>query len=44
MIFGIDTASVAGNKNPDWTRAKAQGPIGFALIRATYGITPCCWP
>jgi len=40
MIFGIDSASVAGNKNPDWARAKATGPIGFALVRATYGATP----
>jgi hypothetical protein len=30
MIFGIDTASVAGNKNPDWVKAKATGSIAFA--------------
>ena len=40
MIFGVDTASVAGNRNPDWTKAKALGPIGFALIRATFGTAP----
>ena len=40
MIFGIDTASVAGNKSPDWTRAKALGPIGFALVRSNYGTAP----
>jgi lysozyme len=40
MIFGIDTASVAGNKNPDWTKAKATGPINFAIIRSNYGTTP----
>jgi len=39
MIFGIDTASVAGNKNPDWVKAKAIGPIGFAIIRSNFGIT-----
>ena len=37
MIFGIDTASVAGNKNPDWVKAKAAGPIAFAIIRSNYG-------
>src|SRR5215831_7376807 len=37
MIFGIDTASVADNKNPDWTKAKATGPIAFALIRSNFG-------
>jgi GH25 family lysozyme M1 (1,4-beta-N-acetylmuramidase) len=40
MIFGIDTASVAGNKNPNWTKAKAEGPISFAIIRACYGTKP----
>jgi lysozyme len=40
VIFGIDTASVAGNKNPDWTRAKALGPISFALVRSNFGSTP----
>src|ERR1044071_624645 len=39
MIFGIDTASVAGNKNPDWLKAKAVGPISFAIIRASFGTT-----
>lgn len=39
MIFGIDTASVAGNKNPGWAQAKAQGPISFAIIRSNYGTT-----
>lgn len=36
MIIGIDTASVAGNKTIDWTKAKSSG-IGFAIIRAAYG-------
>jgi GH25 family lysozyme M1 (1,4-beta-N-acetylmuramidase) len=40
MIFGIDTASVAGNKNPNWAQAKAQGPLSFALLRASFGTTP----
>jgi lysozyme len=37
MIFGLDTASVAGNKNPDWVKVKAGGPISFAIIRSNYG-------
>jgi GH25 family lysozyme M1 (1,4-beta-N-acetylmuramidase) len=37
MIFGIDTASVAGNTNVSWTRAKAEGPISFAILRAAWG-------
>jgi len=40
LIFGIDSASVAGNSNPDWTKAKATGPISFALVRSNYGTTP----
>jgi GH25 family lysozyme M1 (1,4-beta-N-acetylmuramidase) len=40
MIFGIDTASVAKNTNVSWTTAKAQGPIGFALLRAAWGTSP----
>ena len=40
MIFGVDTASVAGNRNPDWTKAKALGPIGFACVRSNYGTAP----
>ena len=39
MIFGVDTASVAGNRNPDWVKAKAIGPIGFAIIRSNFGTT-----
>jgi GH25 family lysozyme M1 (1,4-beta-N-acetylmuramidase) len=37
IIFGLDTASVAGNKNPNWVQAKAEGPISFAIIRSNYG-------
>jgi lysozyme len=40
MILGIDTASVAGNENPDWSRAKTEGPLGFALIRCNFGQRP----
>jgi len=36
MALGIDTASVAGNKVIDWTKAKANG-IGYAIHRAAYG-------
>jgi GH25 family lysozyme M1 (1,4-beta-N-acetylmuramidase) len=38
--FGIDTASVAGNKNPDWMRAKAEVPVDFAIIRSNWGTAP----
>ena len=37
MILGLDTASVAGNQDADWGRAKAEGPIGFAIIRSNFG-------
>jgi len=36
MILGLDTASVAGNKNIDWTAAKAAG-ASFVLLRSNYG-------
>jgi lysozyme len=39
MLFGVDTASVAGNKNVSWTRAKAEGPISFAFVRSNWGTT-----
>lgn len=47
--LGIDTASVAGNKNPDWMRAKAEVPLDFAIIRANWGtaadsVFPRDWP
>lgn len=38
MILGLDTASVAGNKNPDWQKARAAG-FSFAIIRANWGTT-----
>src|SRR5882724_8173692 len=37
MIFGLDCADVDGNKAPSWTTAKAQGPISFAIVRASWG-------
>ncbi len=37
MIFGIDSASVAGNKNIDWAKAKAEGPANFVILRSNYG-------
>jgi GH25 family lysozyme M1 (1,4-beta-N-acetylmuramidase) len=40
MILGIDTASVAGPKNVDWTATKAHGPISFAILRAAWGVSP----
>jgi lysozyme len=39
LFLGLDTASVAGNKNPDWARAKSHGKISFAIIRARWGVT-----
>jgi len=35
MLFGIDVASVDDNHDVNWAVAKAQGPISFAIIRAT---------
>lgn len=40
MFFGIDYGSVDGNQNPDWARAKNEGPISFAIIRANWGSYP----
>jgi GH25 family lysozyme M1 (1,4-beta-N-acetylmuramidase) len=38
IYFGLDTASVAGNKDPDWRQAKSEVPIDFAIIRSNYGV------
>jgi len=38
IIFGLDTASAGGRKNPNWVRAKAEGAISFAIIRANWGV------
>ena len=38
VIFGIDTASIAGNKNPNWAQAKAEVPLDFAIIRSNWGV------
>jgi lysozyme len=37
MLFGIDSASVADNKNPGWAQAKASGPASFVFLRSNYG-------
>jgi hypothetical protein len=34
LIFGIDPASVAGNTNVSWTKAEAEEPKRFAILRA----------
>src|SRR3989442_1626225 len=39
VVFGLDTASVAGNKNPNWAQAKAEVPIAFAIIRSNWGVS-----
>jgi GH25 family lysozyme M1 (1,4-beta-N-acetylmuramidase) len=36
MFIGLDTASVAGNKTADWSKAKASG-ISYGIVRAAYG-------
>ncbi len=38
VIYGLDTASAGGPRNPNWVRAKAEGAISFAIIRANEGI------
>ena len=38
VIFGLDTASVAGNKNPNWVQAKDEASISFAIIRSNWGV------
>ena len=40
LLLGLDTASVAGNKNPNWAKAKSHGKIRFAIIRGAWGATP----
>ncbi|MGA9914331.1 MAG: GH25 family lysozyme, partial [Paraburkholderia sp.] len=37
LILGLDTASVDENGDADWAKAKAEGPISFAIIRAHTG-------
>jgi len=39
-FLGIDSASVAGNTNADWARARDEGGISFGVVRAAYGTTP----
>jgi len=40
MLFGLDCADVESGKKTNWAAAKAQGPISFAILRASYGTTP----
>jgi GH25 family lysozyme M1 (1,4-beta-N-acetylmuramidase) len=37
LILGLDTASVGGNKNPDWVKARTDGGLSFAIIRSNWG-------
>lgn len=37
MKLGIDIASVDGNGDPDWEKAKSEGHLSFVIIRAAYG-------
>jgi len=38
IILGLDTASVADNRNPNWTQAKTDASISFAIIRSNWGV------
>jgi V8-like Glu-specific endopeptidase/GH25 family lysozyme M1 (1,4-beta-N-acetylmuramidase) len=40
VILGLDTASIAENKNPNWAKAKSEAQIRFAIIRSNY----CTYP
>jgi GH25 family lysozyme M1 (1,4-beta-N-acetylmuramidase) len=49
LVLGLDTYEGDGNKNRDWVRARTEGPISFAIIRATWGVWadtafPIEWP
>lgn len=37
LTLGLDTYIGDGNKNRDWVRARAEGPINFAMFRSNYG-------
>ncbi len=36
-FLGVDFGDVDENHNPDWTKAKTEGPLSFAIIRAHTG-------
>ncbi len=38
VILGLDTASIAGNRNPNWMQAKTESSIHFAIIRSNWGV------
>lgn len=38
LSLGIDTASVAGNKNVSWIDARTRVPVDFAIIRSNWGV------
>ena len=40
VILGLDTASVAQNRNPNWVKAKMAAKIEFAIIRSNWGTYP----
>jgi len=40
VVLGLDTFGLDGNKNRDWVRARTEGPISFAIFRATWGVSP----
>jgi GH25 family lysozyme M1 (1,4-beta-N-acetylmuramidase) len=40
MLFGLDCADVESGKKTNWAAAKAQGPISFAILRASFGTAP----
>jgi GH25 family lysozyme M1 (1,4-beta-N-acetylmuramidase) len=40
LILGLDAADADENHHADWAKAKAEGPIEFAIIRAHTGWRP----
>jgi GH25 family lysozyme M1 (1,4-beta-N-acetylmuramidase) len=37
LVLGLDSFGLDGNKTRDWARAKAEGPITFAIFRSNWG-------
>jgi GH25 family lysozyme M1 (1,4-beta-N-acetylmuramidase) len=40
IFLGLDTASVDENLDPNWAKAKLEGPLSFGIIRSNYGTWP----
>jgi GH25 family lysozyme M1 (1,4-beta-N-acetylmuramidase) len=37
LVLGLDTASIAGNRSPNWIQANTEAGIRFAIIRSNWG-------